>query len=102
MVEDGAFSDKIDYVTICQEIINLEGHPYCNHGSKVTAIGWILPIGEVSSGSVCTYSLRSKLVPSYPDLLLPFVQWVAHFSTQGVKISYELFLARNKQTAGYI
>ena len=38
MVEDGALSEKIDYVTICQEIINLEGHPNCNTGSKVMAI----------------------------------------------------------------
>ena len=73
MVEDGALSDKIDYVTICQENINLEEHPNCITGSKVTAIGWILLIGGVSSGSVCTYSLRSKL-SSYPDLLLPCVQ----------------------------
>ena len=53
MVEDGALSDKIDYVTICQEIINFEGHPNCNTSLKVTAIGWILLIGGVSSGSVC-------------------------------------------------
>ena len=26
MVEDGAFSHKIDYVTIVKEILNLEGH----------------------------------------------------------------------------
>ena len=42
MVEDGAFSHKIDYVTICLEIINLEGHLTRTTGSRVTAI---LPIG---------------------------------------------------------
>ena len=29
MVEDGAFSHKIDYVTIYKKILNLKGHP--NH-----------------------------------------------------------------------
>ena len=46
MFEDGAFSHKIDY-----EILNLEGHPNCITGSRVTAIllnGWILPIGGTS------------------------------------------------------
>ena len=48
MVKDGAFSHKIDYVTIFLEILNLEGHPNRITGSRVTAIllnGWILPIG---------------------------------------------------------
>ena len=52
MVEVGAFSHKIDYVKICKEILNLEGHLNCITGSKVTAIllnGWILPIGEASA-----------------------------------------------------
>ena len=45
MVEDGAFSHKI-------EILNPEGHPNCITGSKVTAIllnWWILPIGGASA-----------------------------------------------------
>ena len=41
MVQDGAFSHKIDYVTIFEEILNLEGHQNCITGSKVTAV---LPI----------------------------------------------------------
>ena len=41
MVEYVAFS-HIDYVTIFLEILNLEGHPNCITGSRVTAI---LPIG---------------------------------------------------------
>ena len=56
MVEDGTFSHKINYVTVFQEIINLEGHPNRNTGSKVTAILlnlWILPVGGVASGRVC-------------------------------------------------
>ena len=51
MVEDGNFSHKIDYVTIFQEILNLEGHPNRITGSKVMAIllnWWILPIGGAS------------------------------------------------------
>ena len=46
MVEDCAFSHKIDYVTIFKEILNLEGHQNCITGARVTAIslnGWILP-----------------------------------------------------------
>ena len=35
MVEDGAFSHKIDYVTIFWEILNPEGHPNRITGSKV-------------------------------------------------------------------
>ena len=37
MVEDRAFSHKIDYVAIFKEILNLEGHPSCITGSKVMA-----------------------------------------------------------------
>ena len=51
MVEGGAFSHKIDYVTIFKEIPNLEGHPN-RIGSKDTAIllnGWILPIVGASA-----------------------------------------------------
>ena len=69
-VVDGAFSHKIDFVTIFKEILNPKGHPNRITGSKVTAIllnGWILPIGGASSGRVCSCSLRSRLVlhPSY-------------------------------------
>ena len=52
MVEDGAFSHKIDYLTIFKEIIIPEGHPNCITGSRVTVIwlnGWSLPIGGASS-----------------------------------------------------
>ena len=37
MVEDGAFSHKIDYVTNFLEFLNIEGHLNCITGSKVTA-----------------------------------------------------------------
>ena len=52
MVEDGALSQKIEYVTILKEILNLEGHANCITGSKVTTIllnEWILPIGGASA-----------------------------------------------------
>ena len=52
MVEDAAFIHKTDYVTIFQEILNLETHPNRNTGSKFMAIllnGLILPIGEASA-----------------------------------------------------
>ena len=38
MVEDGAFSHKIDYVPISKEILNLEGHQNLITSSKVMAI----------------------------------------------------------------
>ena len=65
MVENGAFSHEIDYVTILLEIINLKGHLNFIFGSKVTAIllnGWILATGGASLGRVCVCSLRSRLV----------------------------------------
>ena len=52
MVEDGAFSHKIDYDTILLAILNLEVHQHRITGSRVTAIlmnGWILPIGGASA-----------------------------------------------------
>ena len=51
MVEDGAFSNKIDKVTILWEILNCKGQPNCITGSRVTAVllnGWILPFGGAS------------------------------------------------------
>ena len=35
MVEDGAFSHKIDYGIYFKEILNLEAHPNCITGSTV-------------------------------------------------------------------
>ena len=52
MVEDGAFSHKIDYVALFWEILNFEGHQNCTTGSIVMAIllnGLILPIGGASA-----------------------------------------------------
>ena len=46
------------------KILNLEGHPNCITGSRVTVIllnGWILPIGGVASGRFCACSLHSRL-----------------------------------------
>ena len=67
-VADGAFSHKIDYVTIFEEILNPEDHPNHSTGSKGTATllnGWILPMGGASSGRVCACSLRRRLVFGY-------------------------------------
>ena len=70
MVEDGAVSHKIDYVTIL-EILNIKGHQNRITGSRVTAIllnGWILPIygasvleGLLSMGLPCLVSLTTVL-----------------------------------------
>ena len=62
MVENGALSHKIDYITIFEEILNLEGHQNRNTGSRVMLKGGILPIGGVASARVCACSLRSRLV----------------------------------------
>ena len=64
-VADGAFSHKIDYVTVLLKILNPEEHLNRVTGSKVTEIllnGWILPICGASSGRDCACSLRSRLV----------------------------------------
>ena len=66
-VSDGAFSNKINYVTIFMEILNPKGYPNCSTGLKVTAIllnGLVLPIGGASSGGVCACSLHSRIVSS--------------------------------------
>ena len=63
MVGDGAFSHKIYCVTIYVEILNLEGHPNCITGSRVTIIlmnVWILPI---IGGASAVEGLRSTGLP---------------------------------------
>ena len=68
MVRNGAFSHKIDYITIFEEILNLEGHQNRTTGSRVTAIllnGWIFPIGqsgEASRWRVCYQRGLPRLV----------------------------------------
>ena len=52
LVEDVAFSHKIDYGKQKLEILNLKGHPNLITGSKDTVSllnGWILPIGGASA-----------------------------------------------------
>ena len=63
-VADGAFSHKIDYITILKEILNPEGHPNRITGSKVTAIllnGGFCPLVELhregSAPAACTAGL---------------------------------------------
>ena len=68
MVRNGAFSHKIDYITIFLEILYLEGHQNCITGSRVTAIllnGWIFTIeqsGEASRWRVCYQRDLPRLV----------------------------------------
>ena len=53
MVEDGAISHKLDYVTILG-ILNIEGHLNHIKGSRVTTIllsGWNLQFGGGCGGS---------------------------------------------------
>ena len=52
MVENGAFSHEIDYVTSFKKILNRKGHLNRITGSKVMAVflnWWILPFGGASS-----------------------------------------------------
>ena len=64
MVEDGAFSHKIDYFPIFKENLNLKGHLNCFIGSKVMAIlvngGFYLGVElhrEGSAPAACTAGL---------------------------------------------
>ena len=62
MVEDSAFSHKIDCVNFNKEILNLEGHLIYITGVRVTVIllnGWILPVG----GASVVEGLRSTGLP---------------------------------------
>ena len=64
-VADGAFSHKVDHVTIFKEILNPDGHPNRITGSKVTAIllkGWSFPIGGGSSLHVGARILKLNFV----------------------------------------
>ena len=72
---DGAFSHKIDHVTIFQEILNSKGYPNRITGSKVTAIllkGWILPMVELhregSASAACAAGLFLLLLTFYYSL----------------------------------
>ena len=51
MVEGGAFSHKIDYITIFLKILNPKEHPNCR--TAILLNGWILPVSGVTSGRVC-------------------------------------------------
>ena len=55
MIEDSAFSHKM--IQFFLEILNLEGHPNCINGSRVSAMlltGWIFPVGGAFAASrVC-------------------------------------------------
>ena len=47
-IKKDAFSHEINYATPCLDFLNLEEHPNCIAGSRVTMIllnGWILSIG---------------------------------------------------------
>ena len=87
MVEDGAFSHNIDYVTIFKEIINLAGHPNCITGSNVTAIllNWlILPIGGASA--VKGLRLQPAQQACFKCLICP--------DTKGTKSTLNIFIKK--------
>ena len=52
---NGAYSHKIDYITICKKILNLEGHQNHSTGSRVMAIllekSDFFPIGQSGEAS---------------------------------------------------
>ena len=73
----GAFSHKIDNITIFKKILNLKRHQNCITSSRVTAIllnGWIFPIrqsGEASPGGVCpSYSKKKDCLTSCKGIFL--------------------------------
>ena len=52
MVEDGAFSHKIDYFTFFLKILNLEGQANHTIGSRLNTIllnGWVWHLGRASA-----------------------------------------------------
>ena len=73
MVENGALSHKIDYITIFEDILNLEGNLNCTTGSRVAAIllnAWIFPIGQSGGASrlrLCYQRGLPRLVYEYSD-----------------------------------
>ena len=74
MVEDGAFSHKIDYITFCKEILNIKEHQNCVTGSRFTLVllnGWIWPIGGASAVEgllSMRYTLSTLYCPDGHDL----------------------------------
>ena len=72
--KNGSFKNKnLTNVIVIQNSLNPKGHQNPISGSKVTVIllkPWILPIGGASSGGVCAYSLRSRLVLTKAELSL--------------------------------
>ena len=80
MVGNGAFSHKIDYITILIKILNLEGHENRITGARVTAIllnDLIFPLGqsgEAKRWRVCYQRGLSRLVFTNSALWAELVQ----------------------------
>ena len=76
MVEGGAFSHKIDYVKIFEEILNLKGHQNRTTGSRVTAIllhMLVLPVGGVAlKGSAPAACAAGLLICYLFTFIIPF------------------------------
>ena len=73
MVEHGAFSHKIDYITIFKEILNLQGHPnrincFKSYGDFAEwvefAYSWSFS-GEGSAFAACAAGLFHKQLLNY-------------------------------------
>ena len=66
MVEDGAFSHKIDFISFfLKDILNIQGHPNRFIGSKLMFMlvnRGISLSGGVALGRFCACSLRRRLV----------------------------------------
>ena len=81
MVEDGAFSHKIDYVTIFLEFLILEGHLNYITGSKVTAdvVDFSYPWSCIGKGLHLHLHLHLHLVSNIDDVqnYLIFSLWLS-------------------------
>ena len=98
MIEDGAFSHKIDFDTIFKKILNLKGHKICITASKVMAIllfGWILPIG----GASVVEGLQSTGLPCLMtnNFSFFFFFFLLHFGVFGILLVSVLLLAHNER-----
>ena len=102
MVEDGAFSYKIDYVIFFQEILNPEGHPNCITVSKVTVIflnWWILPGGGASAvNGLCLQPAQQACFLTYKSGIretLNFITWAV--SSTSIKTNRNVLNERKKK-----
>ena len=90
-VWDGASSNKTDNITKLFHILNLKGYQSQITNSKVMAIlfnGWILPVGGVALGGVCTCSLLVNRLNVAGAVLQTPLSLIKSFTKSFIKSSF--------------